>query len=209
MIVFLMSIGLTPVEAGLIGGIRLIGGVIGGVFWGFVADYKKQYRIITGIVCIGSIAVMSLQPLLSVWIGDKKKNTCQNTAEHTNTSTFGGNFTKQNKTVTPEQSAHIPSSNILFYAILLLKVISKFFKGPHIPFTDSGAVEKCRMLPHKPNFGNQRMFGAVGFAAGIMISNVFLDHFPKASVSCYTAIFIAYGILTTAFSFQFQLYTKA
>ena len=152
---------------------------------------------------------MSLQPLLSVWIGDKKKNICQNTAEHTNTSTFGGNFTKQNKTVTPEQSTHIPSSNILFYAILLLKVISKFFKGPHIPFTDSGAVEKCRMLPHKPNFGNQRMFGAVGFAAGIMISNVFLDHFPKASVSCYTAIFIAYGILATAFSFQFQLYTKA
>lgn len=61
MIVFLMSIGLTPVEAGLIGGIRLIGGVIGGVFWGFVADYKKQYRIIIGIVCIGSIVVMSFE----------------------------------------------------------------------------------------------------------------------------------------------------
>lgn len=86
--------------------------------------------------------------------------------------------------------------------MLLLNVISKFFEGSHIPFTDSGAVEKCRMLPHKPNFGNQRMFGAVGFASGITISNVVVDHFPKASVSCYTAIFIVYGILTTAFSFS-------
>ena len=202
MIVFLMSIGLTPVEAGLIGGIRLIGVVIGGVFWGFVADYKKQYRLIIAIVCIASIVTMGLQPLLSVLIGDKKKNICQNTAEHTNTSTFVGSFTKQNKTVTSEQSTQIPSNNILFYAMLLVNVISKFLEGPHISFTDSGAVEKCRILPHKPNFGNQRMFGAVGFATGIMISNVFVDHFPKSSVSCYTAIFIVYCILTTAFFFS-------
>ena len=202
MIVFLVSIGLTPVEAGLIGGIRLIGAVIGGVFWGFVADYKKQYRLIIGIVCIGSIVTMGLQPLLSVWIGDKEKNICQYTAKHTNTSTFGGSFTKQNKSVTSEQSTQISSSNILFYAILLVNVISKFLEGPHISFTDSGAVEKCRILPHKPNFGSQRMFGAVGFAAGIMISNIFVDHFPKSSVSCYTAIFIVYGILTSAFSFS-------
>lgn len=45
--------------------------VIGGVFWGFVADYKKQYRIIIGIVCIGSIVVMSFERM--DW-GQKKEH---------------------------------------------------------------------------------------------------------------------------------------
>lgn len=197
LILFYLSIGLNPFEAGLVGGFRLFGMIMGGVFWGFVADYKKQYRLTIAIVCIGSIIAMGLQPLLSVWFGDKKRNMCPPRADNTNATLFNGSTRLTNEAFRwMSRSSKNSSTSRLFYAMLFINIISKFFEGSHVGFIDSGTIEQCRTLPHNPSYGNQRMFGAVGFASGIIVSNIFVDNFPKLPVSCYTAIFITFGILT-------------
>ena len=199
LILFYLSIGLNPFEAGLVGGFRLIGMIMGGIFWGFVADFKKQYRLTIAIVCIGSIISVGLQPLLSVWVGDKKQNVCPPRANNINATLFYGSTRLMNETFRwMSRTIKYSSTSRLFYAMLFINIISKFFEGGHVGFIDSGTIEQCRTLPHKPSYGNQRMFGAVGFASGIIVSNIFIDNFPKLPVSCYTAIFITFGILTFA-----------
>ena len=199
LILFYLSIGLNPFEAGLVGGFRLLGMIMGGVIWGFVADCKKQYRLTIAIVCIGSIIAMGLQPLLSVWVGDKKRNVCPPRADKNNATLFNVSTPLTNETFRwMPRASEYSSRSRLFYTMLFINIISKFFEGSHVAFIDSGTIEQCRTLPHKPSYGNQRMFGAVGFASGVIVSNIFVDNFPKLPASCYTAIFIIFGILTLA-----------
>ena len=200
MIIFLLSIGLTPMQAGVIGGLRLVGTIIGGIFWGFLADFKKQYRLVLAIVSAGSVVTMGLQPLLSLWVGDKRNNVCPKKSYiKFSSKIFIINATKKiNTTMSMELFAN-QNNSFLFYVMFAMNVISKFFESAHFGFTDSGVMEKCRELPHKPDYGKQRMFLSVGWVAGILVSNMFVDYFPKSSISCYTAVFVTHGMFTIPF----------
>ena len=44
LLLILMSVGLDPFDAGLVGGLRFIGGAIGANIWRLIADYKKCHR---------------------------------------------------------------------------------------------------------------------------------------------------------------------
>ena len=81
----------------------------------------------------------------------------------------------------------------LFYALLIVNTMVKFFDNAYRGFLDSGVIERCRINPRNPNFGFQRMFGAIGFAIGILTATAFVLSFPETSaVSCYTGVFLAY-----------------
>ena len=51
-------------------------------------------------------------------------------------------------------------------------------------------MEKCRTQPNQPSFGFKRMFGPVGFTTAVLLTNLVLDYFPGAGITCYTAIFL-------------------
>lgn len=194
MFLFLTSIGLSPGNAGIINGIRMIGFVIGGVFWGFVADYKKFYRLVIVIVTFGVITAMTLQPILSLLVGKRTLNTCPILPEEPNNqSNWSKNHTLNNYTETSGNTSK------LFYTMLVINIIAKFFEGPHNAFIDSGVIERCRMHPGKPDYGFQRIYGPVGFAMGIVISNTVVDNFAIKNVTCYSAIFIVFVVINIGF----------
>ena len=199
MIIFLLSIGLTPMQAGVIGGFRLVGTITGGIFWGFLADCKKQYRLVLAIVSAGSVITMGLQPLLSLWFGDKRNNVCPKKSHTELASKIFINETKKINTTMSMELFTDQNNNFLFYIMFAINVISKFFESAHFGFTDSGVMEKCRELPHKPDYGKQRMFLSVGWVAVILVSNIFVDYFPKSSISCYAAVFVTHGMFTIPF----------
>ena len=196
LLLILISVRLDPVDAGLVGGLRFIGGFIGGNIWGFIADYKKCHRLVLLIVCSGALLSMAAQPFLILWLGTNAGNTCSKP----NTNHSFGNSTlvkgKINKTTNEKH---------LFYAMLMVNFMVKFFDSAYRGFLDSGVVERCHINPRKPNFGFQRMFGAVGSAFGIVTSNIFVHYFPEAPVSCYTGVFIAYIIFALALLLLTQL----
>ena len=189
LLLILISVGLDPVDAGLVGGLRFIGGFIGGNIWGLIADHKKCHRLVLFIACSGALFSMGAQPFLIFWLGTNSGNTCS----VTNSSLLSGNSTVEKGNV----SGNINERH-LFYAMLIVNTIVNFFDSAHKGFIDSGVIERCRINPRNPNFGFQRMFGSAGYATGILAANIFVDNFPKASVSCYTAVFIVYMIFTVA-----------
>ena len=69
LLLILISVGLDPVDAGLVGGLRFIGGFIGGNIWGLIADHKKCHRLVLFIVCAGALLSMGAQPFLILWFG--------------------------------------------------------------------------------------------------------------------------------------------
>lgn len=195
-ILFLISIGLDPVQAGFVGGIRLIGTIAGGFLWGIIADSKKCYRAIIVITSLGNIATMMLQPLVSLWIGKPEYNKCPRESLPAINSTIRAN----NKTLAlaPHRD---PNENryFLFYIILFINISQKLFESCHPGFADSGVMERCRSQPNQPNFGFQRMFGPIGFTSAILITNLVLDYFPVAGITCYTAIFLINSLFSIGY----------
>ena len=189
LLLILISVGLDPVDAGLVGGLRFIGGFIGGNIWGLIADHKKCHRLVLFIVCAGALLSMGAQPFLILWFGKKSGNMCP----VTNSSLLSGNSTVEKGNV-----YETINERHLFYAMLIVNSMVKIFDSAHKGFIDSGVIERCRINPRNPNFGFQRMFGSAGYGTGILAANIFVDNFPKTSVSCYTAVFIVYIVFTVA-----------
>ena len=192
-ILFLISIGLDPVQAGFIGGIRLIGTIAGGFLWGIIADSKKCYRAIIVITSLGNIVTMMLQPLVSLWIGKPEYNKCPRE------SIPVINFTIRANNKTLALTPHRDPNEFLFYMILFINILQKLFESCHPGFADSGVMEKCRSQPNQPNFGFQRMFGPIGFTSAILITNLVLDYFPEAGITCYTAIFLMNSLFSIGY----------
>lgn len=204
-ILFFISIGLNPIQAGFVGGIRLIGTIAGGFLWGILADSKKCYRAIIVLSSLGNIVTMMLQPLLSLWIGAPGHNKCPTEVVPVMNSTVRG----KNKTLPFAQQFHSYENNhLLFYTILLINILQKIFESCHPGFADSGVMEKCRTQPNQPSFGFQRMFGPIGFTTAVLLTNLILDYFPEAGITCYTAIFLMNSLFSMGYLINgYILYT--
>ena len=196
LLLILISVGLDPFDAGLVGGLRFIGGVIGANIWGLIADYKKCHRKIVFIICSGALLSMGAQPFVILWLGTSSGNICPKGNNNQSTGNYTMKKAWNNENVNEKH---------LFYAMLLVNTIVKFFDSAYKGFLDSGVIERCRINPRNPNFGFQRMFGAVGSAIGVSVANIFVEYFPELSVSCYTGVFIAYTLFTLALLFLTQL----
>ena len=89
LVLFYVSIGLNPAQAGAISGLRLLGGVLGATFWGWLADRTHYHRCIAIILCLLSSTAFMAQPFVTRQIGDPNKNACpQQSRNETNITSF-------------------------------------------------------------------------------------------------------------------------
>ena len=204
-ILFLISSGLDPVQAGVVGGIRLVGTIVGGFLWGIIADSKKCYRTIIVISSLGNIIIMMLQPLLSLWIGKEERNKCPLESVALINSTGG----EKNKTLPFAPQFHSGENNsLLFYTMLFINIIQKLFESCHSGFADSGVMEKCRTQHSQPSFGFQRMFSPIGFSVAALLTNLVFDYFPQAAITCYTAVFLMNSLFSIGYLINgYMVYT--
>ena len=204
-ILFLISSGLDPVQAGVVGGIRLVGTIVGGFLWGIIADSKKCYRTIIVISSLGNIIIMMLQPLLSLWIGKEERNKCPLESVALINFTAG----EKNKTLPFAPQFHSGENNsLLFYTMLFINIIQKLFESCHSGFADSGVMEKCRTQRSQPSFGFQRMFSPIGFSVAALLTNLVFDYFPQAAITCYTAVFLMNSLFSIGYLINgYMVYT--
>ena len=131
LLLILISVGLDPVDAGLVGGLRFIGGFVGGKIWGLIADYKKCHRLVLFMVCLGALLSMGAQPFLILWLGTNAGNTCSKA----NTNHSFGNSTLEQGTTN-----ETINEKSLFYSMLMVNFMVKFFDTAYRGFLDSGVV---------------------------------------------------------------------
>ena len=149
------------------------------------------------ILCVMSIIFMCSQPFISVPIGSADINRCPYKIKNITTNQTDARNLKGNK-----------SSSSLFYILLAVNLIASAFDGTIIGFVDSGVVQKIDVCLHKPDFGKQRSFGAVGFGCGALVSSVLIDSFPTSNVSCYSAIFCVYFVVVSCLTISSQVLFK-
>jgi len=193
LILFYVSVGLDPTQAGFIGGIRFIGGLLGAPICGWIADKTGRHKTIAILACILAATINMMQPIVTVAMGDHgKRNTCPNISVEldvlTSNATNNATLAPLNGTMT----SSVMNSGNMFYTLLVVSTIASFFDGSTMGFVDSGVLHNMLASPTPASIGGQRYFGPLGVGVAAFVSGVFVDYFPSIHVSCYMGIFVNY-----------------
>lgn len=186
MLLFYVSVGLTSSKAGLVMGIGFIGAMIGGPFWGFIADKKLCHRVVTKILCIVSIFLMCSLPVISHVFGNKGVISCQPKMK----------FNRSLTNITAKMGIQRQDNTRLFQILLLVVPITAFFNGPTTVFVQSGLLKTIQASGQHIDIGKQSVLGPIGFAVAGFVSGIVMDNFSIPNVSCYSGMFIVYTVMT-------------
>ena len=188
--------------------------IFGGPFWGLIADKWHCHRIVILMMCICSLLTISTQPFVGVHFGNPETNKCpyvKDTASNRmNISYDAGNLTgyEANKTFTALQASTDSPDNIeaerfetLYYVMLITNIGVSFSEGSAVGFVDTGTLRRSQLATEdRPlAYGRQRMFSAVGATLGIFVTNLAVDFFPAANITCYAGIFVVYVFFTLGY----------
>ncbi|XP_066913636.1 major facilitator superfamily domain-containing protein 6-like [Clytia hemisphaerica] len=229
LILFLTSLGLSKSEAGVILGFSTLGTILGGPFWGMLADKWKSHRLIIFIIAFASCFTMCCQPFVALHVANQPTaNSCKSVvAKTTNSTVFHHNHTDQfskvnNVTVsildqnltnllkTPSKTLtngnndettnnHDSRYGKLFFVFLFLAFATSFTDNSIAAFIDTGTVRKIQLSKgRKVIYGRQRTLSPAGAIIGNISSNLFIQYFPQASISCFTGMFLCYAVFSIA-----------
>jgi PPP family 3-phenylpropionic acid transporter len=198
---FLISTGLTPVQAGQINGLRFLGAIVGAPLWGLIADLKKAHRRMITLLCICAVLTLSTQPLISIAITGTNTDSCSDYPQN-----ISGNATEKDPFMFTESKT--PNNNILFIVLMLINIIAASFDGSTIGFIDSGVMNMINNRERKTKFGKQRLFGEPGYGLGTLLSSIFVQYFPKYGLPCYSAMLFVYGLITMCLAISSNILYK-
>ena len=156
---FLVDVGLSPSQAGLIAGLRLIGSMLGSVVFGMIMDYTQRYQIVLVVISICATSIMVPLP----WLPTLVKHDNSTCLLKSNTSL---------KSISKVTNCSVKDEpNVLFIAFLGAYVLFSFFDGYIFPFIDSAAMNLVAKSKKKVNVGLQRVFAPIGYGFTTLIAS--------------------------------------
>ena len=244
--------------------------ILGGPFWGLIADKWHCHRIVILMMCICSLLTISTQPFVGLHFGNPETNKCPYVKEtasksiNASTGKVSGEYyvrqsikhlpnenltvnlprlaeenitihslnnarvrvlsqrreptnrisksdiTLPSKDPEPEstKSNHYPihkdskpnSFGTLYFAMYAINFLVSFAEGSAVGFVDAGTMRRSQLATKRPlDYGRQRMFSSFGGAFGILVTNLAIDYFPASNITCYTGVFVVYGLLTVSY----------
>ena len=178
---FLISIGLSASQVGLITGISGVIKCFAGPFWGGLADYTNCHKLILTTLSLFSFGSMVPLP----WIGSLINSLYPNKSLCENQGTNQDIILEQNKICSI-------NGNILFYTMLLMIGTQSIFSSSLPNFLDAAVVNVDIGKNKEVNYGTQRLFVAAGFGISSFIAGLAADHYNHPTLSRYAAVFFVY-----------------
>ena len=202
--IFLVSIGITPSQAGLINALRTLASCIGSVIWPLLTDALGGRQTIV-LIIISIVTLLSLAPL--PWIAVFVNNIIQEDISNNVTN-------NTNSTLTLNDQAFYCNSecgdNRMFYGMLAIFLVIGLVEMSFIGFLDSNVITLIKTIHKKATYGNQRVFGAIGFAIGSTLSGIAAENFHHSSLSQYSpCIFIFVACFCVFISFNQSISNKS
>jgi len=207
LVLFLNSIGLSKSQAGLVVGIRLLSVMVSAPFFGMIADKFKMHRIVITLCSLVAFVCTCIQPVLAYEYGPTRFLYCDNGISKYDMKTSINSSSNLN--VTGQVQKEIAAENIfknldinrLFWIMLATNIFQSFFDGALDGFIDVGVMVRLKQRNEKSTsstqhyYGTQRIPSILGQAIGPVIVNYAIDEFPTSRVTCYTGIFVIYGVI--------------
>lgn len=191
----------------------MAGKILGGLFWGMIADKWKCHRLLSILTCLVSIACAIGQLGASMALASEEANRCRydNLQEKQSMIPLNlkSNLTSQHGTTNNTLSGQplLPENSepfgILFLTLLMLSMMN-LFTDCSLELLDTGVIRKVQITSssstmtmtkeRRVNYGAQRAFAPVGGTIGNILTNLSIQYFPRSTMSCFTGMFGCYTL---------------
>ena len=85
----------------------------------------------------------------------------------------------------------------LFFVMFFIQIATLFFESSNTIFIDTATLRRSQLSENrKIEYGKQRFWGGFGGMAGITLTNLVIEYFPRANITCYTGLYITYVFFT-------------
>ena len=195
MLLFLISLDLDPLMAGLILSLRSVASSLATPLWGFLSDYTGRKKIVLTTITIGLSATILALPFVAVQLND-----------------FTRNSSSLNQTLATNRKYCTAScnDNRMFHGMLILFISIGLFDLVTPGFLDANAMRAIEVNPRKPSFGNQRVFGAITFGIGSIVAGALADSFNHPYMSNFSGVvFITVPLLVLGLPFYMLVIMQA
>ncbi|XP_057289700.1 major facilitator superfamily domain-containing protein 6-like [Hydractinia symbiolongicarpus] len=200
-VVFLISTGLSASKAGLIFGICQLASFLSLPLWGVLIDRTGKRLLFTFVMLVGIASTLFPAP----WIAARFK--CDHYIVGNVSSNDSRNSEKSPSSTVCLQS---DSSRTLFFAMLVVFTASSVCEQPFLSFLDSVVTRIVSLHKSKISFGQQRVFGSIGYAVAGMVTGLAADNFKHSKLSPYSAVFFVFlPFLIVSIPFVVSLVRKA
>ena len=196
---FLISLDLDPLMAGLILSIHAITSSLATPLWGFLTDFTGRKKIVLTTITIGLSATLFALPFVAVQLNDFTRNS-------------SSLITQNNQTTTTNEKYCTTScnDNRMFHGMLILFIMIGLFDHVINVFLDSNTMRAIELHPKKPSFGNQRVFGAITFGVGSVVAGALADSFNHPYMSNFSGVvFITVPLLVLGLPFYMLVIMQA
>ena len=176
-LLFLTSLDLNPLLAGLILSLQAVASSLATPLWGFVSDFTGRKKIVMTIIPIGLAATILPAPFVAVRLNDFTRNS-SSLIDHNN----------QTSLTDRKYCTTSCGDNRMFYGMLVLFIATGFFDNVMPVFLDSNAMHAIESHSKKTSFGKQRVFSTITFGIGSVVAGAFAESFNHAYMSSFSAV---------------------
>ena len=201
-VLFCTSIGLSKSQAGFVAGLRLIGGLVGAPFWGFIADKYHNHRKVLLLLCVVATLFTAAQVSIAYKFGNESTNQCRlSTPKNTSVVDMKNSTNSTSSFDQTEKSSFTEKDQIILFVLMfVVNLIQSFFDGGLDAFVDLGTIQRIKNANSQEGaenhtFGWQRIWGSGGVIVGPVLGNFVIDNFPEAKITCYAGIFIIFVVI--------------
>ena len=187
LILFYVKSGLTVAQVGLSTGIASGFALITGPVWGGFIDSTAKHRtlLFTMLVLVTTVLEF-IKPWVVLFVAKTKVvSECMD-----NTTVVNISFEEHKKNCT--SSVHLLNPNTLFYAAAVNSVLSSIFFSGLLCYIEGAIIKTVFTRKREHSYGEQKVFGPIGFGLGSFVAGVAIDHYKPKHLSHFTAAFYVY-----------------
>lgn len=188
--VYLVSIGFTESQAGLMTGMCFIASTAAGPCWGALADRTGYRKVIFTVLCTVVLITFFPLPLIA---RELQISICSHHHCNYSRTVFLGVDMNRNGTSNATHTrinSLLSSSPIFFNTVAVILIIGYTCLFTLMSFVDSTTMNVLETMKSKEGYGHQRMFGALGIGVTTLLAGYAVDQFEHPSLSKYTAIYL-------------------
>ena len=188
--VFLTTAGFTATQIGILIALTVFAGIAGNCVLPAIADKTRRQGLILFIACLlFTLAIFPLPWVLKSMENEAKQMLCLSSPYKTNCY-----------------------SSKLYGAMTSLYFSGSFFGYPMSSFIDTRTNQLISACPVETSYGEQRVYGAIGYGLGPVVAGLLVDQIHEPSMSEYTPIFYMFLLFMIccmiSIFFQFSQPTK-
>ena len=192
---FLVDIGLSTTQAGIVSGLRMLGMFTGSVLFGMLTDYTGRRKLLFFLAAFGALGLMLPQPWVFAAVTSISSNNSASASMISETRSGAMLNTSLGKNSTSDMtSIEVACTDNLFITAIFIHFMTAAFDGYLNILGEANTMNFVMESARPVAFGRQRLFNPFGAACSALLASALVEIMPiNGVISIYSVKHFVYS----------------